>query len=425
MRYLLLLLAVTIGAFWLGSYAFEHSVDVNVKWGDWGNITLTSTTALIGIVVGLIALYVLITLLKTLFGLRKRIRNYRSAKLSETAKKELTSGLIHFTEGHWEQSEKMLLNNVTHSETPLLNYLAASRSAHMQEAFDRRDAYLKTASEQGEEAHIAVSVSQADMQFTSGQSEQARATLIHLLEVAPNHPYAIKLLAKVYYKQEDWSNLFSLLPELNKQSLIKESDREKFESTALTGIFHMLAGKKESSQLQALWKKLPANIRDKPNAILLYCNALSKAGDKATSDKLLTATLNKNWDESLVERYGLIEHSNLGSAIKQGEKWLLEHEKSPMLLLALARLNRQYQLWGKSKVYYNSSLNFSPSAPVYLELAELLEELDETENAETCYKLGLKYSINKQGEILNLKSTRNADPSLAIVPDIDEEMYSI
>ena len=425
MRYLFLLLAVTIGAFWLGSYAFEHSVDVNIKWGDWGNITLTSTTALIAIVLGFIALYVLIAFLKTLFGLRKRIQNYKAAKLAATANKELTSGLIHFTEGHWKQSEKMLLSNVDHSETPLLNYLAAARSAHMQEAFDRRDAYLKTASEQGEEAHIAVSVSQADMQFTSGQTEQARATLIHLLEVAPNHPYAIKLLAKVYYKQEDWSNLFSLLPELNKQSLIKESDREKFEATALAGIFHMLAGKKESSQIQALWKKLPANIKEKSNAILLYCNALSEAGDKVASDKLLTATLNKKWDEKLVERYGLIEHSNLGSAIKQGEKWLLNHEKSPMLLLALARLHRQYQLWGKSKVYYNSSLNFSPSAAVYLELAELLEELEETENAETCYKLGLKYSINKQGEILNLKDMRNVDPSLAVVPDIEEEIYSI
>ena len=425
MRYIILLLLLIIGAFWLGSYAFEHSVDVYVKWGDWGSITLTSTTVMIAAVLGFLGLYILITVLRALFGMPNRIRSYKQKKLSDKASQELTKGLVHFTEGHWEQSEKMLLGNVDHSEAPLLNYLAAARSAHMQEAYDRRDAYLKTASEQGEDAQIAVAVSQAEMQFSGGQLEQARATLIHLRESAPKHPYANKLLAKIYYQQEDWSNLFALLPELEKQSLIKSGDRQKYETTALTGIFQTLAHKKDAQQLQNLWKKLPADIQEKPQAILLYCQTLSDAGEKSISDKLLISSLNSHWDEKLAERYGIIEHDNISTAVKQGEKWLLENERSPMLLLALARLNRKLKLWGKSKVYYNSSLNFSPSADVYLELAELLEELEEFENAQTCYELGLKYSINKKGEVLNLKSTRNADSSLAVVPDIDEDIYSI
>ena len=126
----------------------------------------------------------------------------------------------------------------------------------MQEAYDRRDSYLKVASEQGEEAQIAVSVSQAEMQFTSDQLEQSRATLIHLLEVAPKHPYAIKLLAKVYYQQEDWSNLFSLLPDLDKLSLIKAKDHKKYQTTALTGIFHTLSHKKDISSLPNLMEEI-------------------------------------------------------------------------------------------------------------------------------------------------------------------------
>ena len=424
-RYLILLLLLIVGAFWLGSYAFEHSADVNVTWGDWGSITLTSTTVIIAAILGAVALYLSITILKNLFGLRKRLREYKQKKLSMKASQELTKGLVHFTEGHWDQSEKVLMSHIDYSETPLLNYLAAARAAHMQEAYDRRDTYLKTASELGDDAQIAVSVSQADMQFTSGQLEQARATLIHLLEVAPKHPYANKLLAKIYYEQEDWSNLFTLLPVLDKQSLIKHTDIDKYEKNALSGIFDSLARKKDIPQLHGLWKKLPVAIKDKPQAILEYCKALSEAGDVASSDKLLIASLNKQFNEQLVERYGLIEHTNIGSAIKQAEKWLENHDKSPMLLLSLARLNRKYQLWGKSKVFYNTSLNFSPSGAVYLELAELLEELEEFENAQNCYKLGLKYSITKKGEILHLKEEREVDASLAIVPDIDEEIYSI
>ncbi|HIO97762.1 MAG TPA: heme biosynthesis protein HemY [Leucothrix sp.] len=421
MRYFILLLIVTIGAFWLGSYAFEHSVDVSVKWGDWGNITLTSTTVLIGAVLGFLALYTVIALLRTIFGLRKRIQNYKQAKLSNKASEELTQGLIHFTEGHWEQSEKTLMNTVKHSEAPLLNYLAAARSAHIQGYTERRDAYLKTATDLGEDAQTAVSVSQAEMQFSCGQIEQARATLINQLEATPKHPYANKLLAKVYYKQEDWNNLFALLPDLNKEDLQRNNLFEKYEESALSGVFHTLAHKKDLSQLQALWKKLPTEIKNKPQSLLLYCEALANAGDDSGSNKLLIVSLNKNWDESLAERYGLIEHPALGSAIKQGEKWLADHPRSPMLLLALARINRQYQLWGKSKSYYNTSLNFSPSVSVYLELAELLDELNEDENAQTCYKLGLNYSIHKKGEMFNLKSSsKGVDPTLAVVPDIDE-----
>ncbi len=424
MRYVILLLLLIVGAFWLGSYAFEHSVDVYVKWGEWGSVTLTSTTVLIATVLGLLASYILITVVKTLFGLPSRVRRYKQKKLTAKATQELTKGLVYFTEGHWDKSEKTLLDNVAYSETPLLNYLAAARSAHMQEAYGRRDSYLKTAGEQGDDAQIAVSVSQAEMQFTSGQLEQARATLIHLREISPKHPYANKLLAKIYYQQEDWSNLFTLLPELETQSLIKGNDRQKYETTALTGIFHILAHKKEPQKLQGLWKKLPTDIREKPEAILLYCSALSDSGEKIASDKLLIATLNKSWDESLIERYGLIEHNNISSAIKQGEKWLVHNERSPMLLLALARLNKKYQLWGKSKLYYNSSLNFSPSAAVYLELAELLEELGELENAQTCYQLGLEYSIHNKGQVLHLKPSRDTDTNLAVVPEIDEEIYS-
>jgi HemY protein len=413
MRYIILFLSI-VGAFWLGIYAVEHSSDIVIKY-QWDSnpmsVTLTSTTLLIASLLGLIGLYLFFGIIKFFFGLRKRLKARRLAKLSAKANQDLTQGLVQFSEGHWEQSEKVLLSNVKYSETPALNFLVAARSAHMQTAYERRDAYLKKASEVGESFQTAVSVSQAEMQFTSGQLEQARATLIHLLKDSPKHPYAIKLLAKVYYKQEDWKNLFSLLPKLDKQGLIKAEDRQQYEATALKGIFLTLAQNEDKQQLQALWKKLPADIKEKPQAILIYCKALADAGDSMASDKLLISSLNKHWDEKLIERYGKIEHQNLGTAINQAEKWLIDHDKSPKLLLTLARLHRNYQLWGKSKSYYNSSLNFSPSTEGYLELAELLEELEEFENAQVCYKQGLHYSIHRKGKILNLKALRSIDNS--------------
>jgi len=376
MRYFLSFFLI-IGLCWLGIYAFQHSSTITIAY-QWNNslweAEFSSTTLLIAGLLGVFGLLLCFTLIKYLLDLNKRFNNRHIERFSLAAKKDLTKGLINFTEGHWGKSEDLLMSKVDYSETPLLNYLAASRAAHMQQAYDRRDEYLQRASRQGNGAQLAVAVSQAEMQFTSNQLEQSRATLIRLLEDSPKHPYALKLLAKVYFQQEDWNNLFALLPDLKNLSLVDDSDNRKYQNTAITGIFQSLSEKKDIPNINALWQQLPENIQEDPEYLLLYCRSTEEA-------------------------------------IKQAEEWLIDNDKSPMLLLSLARLYRSSELWGKSKSYYNQSLNFSPSSPVYLEFAELLEELSEHENAEICYKQGLNYSIYNKGEILNIKALRSIDIS--------------
>jgi len=380
MRYFLSFFLI-IGLCWLGIYAFQHSSTITIAY-QWNNslweAEFSSTTLLIAGLLGVFGLLLCFTLIKYLLDLNKRFNNRHIERFSLA---------------------------------PLLNYLAASRAAHMQQAYDRRDEYLQRASRQGNGAQLAVAVSQAEMQFTSNQLEQSRATLIRLLEDSPKHPYALKLLAKVYFQQEDWNNLFALLPDLKNLSLVDDSDNRKYQNTAITGIFQSLSEKKDIPNINALWQQLPENIQEDPEYLLLYCRALSVSGENEKSDKLLFDKLSNSPNEKLFERYGLIEHKSTEEAIKQAEEWLIDNDKSPMLLLSLARLYRSSELWGKSKSYYNQSLNFSPSSPVYLEFAELLEELSEHENAEICYKQGLNYSIYNKGEILNIKALRSIDIS--------------
>ena len=424
--YVLLLIVIVIAMFWLASFILSHAETVTITWGTLGNVKIDSTDLLIYIVLSFVVTYFLVWLVKSIFGMRKNIRKYKHARLSSKAGQELAQGLVQFTSGHWEESEALLLRNVEYAETPLLNYLAAARAAHMQENYDRRDKYLKKASESGDDARIAVAVSQADMQLGSKQVEQARATLVHLLELSPSHPYANKLLAKVYYQQEDWKNLFALLPDLKKQGVLKDTDCKKFEEMALKGMFQSAALKEQPAELHTLWKKLPADIKAKPQAVLNYSNALIASGDYKLSEKILLNALNKNWDASLIEHFGKIEHANLNKSIQQAEKWLEKNDNSPELLLCLARLYRSNKLWGKSCYFYESGLNMAPNTDAYLEFAELLTQLEDKENAILCYQKGLRYCVNKKGEPLYLKTKKLADPSKAVKVEEDiEEFYTI
>ncbi|WMP15700.1 heme biosynthesis HemY N-terminal domain-containing protein [Thiothrix lacustris] len=404
--YLIVLLIVVATVFWLGQWVLANPGITTITWGVWSLEMKTATLAVL-ILLACITFYIFVAFLRHGFGMRRTFSRFRAARLGSKASRALTQGLIQLTEGHWDKAEKLLVDHAPYSDTPLLNYLAAARAAHMREAYERRDELLKQAIESDSKANVAVGVSQAEMQFGSEQFEQAHATLVRLRELSPKHPYVLKLLAKVLYRQESWEALLGLLPDLVKQSLLKNDEMSKVQGATLQAMFQHYAKEGHTDKLQAMWKKLPTPIRENHDAILLYAKALHTAGDDLACNGLISNILNKRWDDGLADLFGRIQHHSLGNTIQQAEKWQLSQaDNNPALLLLLARLYNQQKLWGMAKSYYESSLNQTPNAEGYLELAELLETMKEPENAQRCYRLGLRYCIRHDGEKLSLTPTQ-------------------
>ena len=411
--YILIILAVIAGSFWLFDTTLAEQNNVVFYWSG-HSIEMSVATLLAVIIASFLVFYIALRLLKHIVSLGKYAHGYKERKIRKRTRKGLMQGLLSLVQGDWDKAEAQLLVDADHSETPVLHYLGAARAAHLKEAYATRDQYLKLANESLEgtlDSGTAIAISQAEMQLHSEQLEQARAGLITLLEEHPKHKYAKKLLAKSYFKQEDWKNLSAMLPELNKLAILNSKESERFETASLKGIFQMYANAENLAKLKLEWKKLPSEIRNKANAILLYSKALIAAGDNTTANKLIAHTLNKQWDDKLAEQYALSVHDNPNQAIRQAEKWLPEHDKSPIFLLSLARLYRNNQLWGKARNFFESSLNLAPSASGYLEFAQLLEETGEKANAELCYKIGLEYCIHKKGQPLTLNNRREANRS--------------
>lgn len=404
--YLFVLLVLIAGIAWLGQLVLAHPGTATITWGVWG-LEMKTATLVVSILLICVLFYFFVGLLRYVLGIRRNLSRMRAARLCSKANRALTQGLIQLTEGHWQKAEKVLVDNAAYSETPLLNYLAAARAAHMQEDYERRDALLNQAIGSDNKANIAVGVSQADMQIGSGQLEQAHATLVRLRELAPRHPYVLRLLAKVLYRQKNWDALLELLPELLKQQLLKNADMERVQGDTLQAMFAHYAEGGDASKLHTLWKKLPSAIRNTQEAVLLYGEALHKAGDDDSCSSLVGNRLDKAWDADLACLYGRIQHKGLAQAIQQAEKWQLSQaENDPALLLLLARLYRQQKLWGMAKSYYELALNQAPHREGYLELAELLETMQEPENAQHCYRVGMRYCIRGEGEKLSLTPTQ-------------------
>lgn len=395
-RYWLVPLIILGTVFGLWYFLSHFNGMSSVQLGEW--LIEMRTATLLGILIlATVMLYIVVSLIMSLPSWRLRLRHQR-------AKQELTQGLMALAEGQWKRSEKLLLKRVEYSEAPLINYLAASRSAHMDNRFERRDELLKQAIAHNPKAAIAVGVSQADMQVTSKQWVQAHATLQHLRQKDAKNPFILKLYARTLLKQKQWDELLELLPQILKSRLFSKEDLRGAQNDILSGIFQHQIKLGGLEQLIKAWESLPNLVHRETTAKILYAQALKQAGGHQQCTAFIESHLEQSWNDTLIQVYSELEHTDSSHTQKQLELWLQQQPNNPHILLALARLNKQQQLWGLAKHYYEASLNQAPNTVGYLELAELLEELGETEAALLSYRTGLRFGTRKQAEHLNLSA---------------------
>ena len=395
------LIVIAVGVLYiLGVMLLRNSQDLIILWGQEFTVETSTFTLIVGLLAAFVVGYLLLMGLYWLLTLSHRVRQRRQLSRQSIAQNGIKMGLVKMLEGHWSEGETHLLENVSDSDNPLLNYLAAARASHMQGQYHQRDEYLKKASVFGEDAEVAVAVSQATMQYDAGQTEQARATLTHLREISPNHPFPNQLLAKVYYQQEDWRQLAELIPELLPKSgpIPTDNKYQMYMQRAVEGLFEITSGKQDLPALESIWQKLPAIVKQQTYAIKAYASALTNAGGGDLAAPLLETSLDKAPERDLFACYGRITHRHATAALDKAQVWEKQDSHDPALLLCLARLENQCGNQGSSADYYEQALTLVPDKQVYYEFAELLQAMGDTENANRCNRQGLRYCVQGKAQ---------------------------
>ncbi|HID82952.1 MAG TPA: heme biosynthesis protein HemY [Chromatiales bacterium] len=337
-----------------------------------------------------LAFYFLVRFLTLMRKTPKKLRGLREKKQINKSRKGLTHGLIEMAEGNWAKAEKQLVSSAKTGDTAMLNYLAAAHSAERQNASDRRDEYLRLASETSPDARVAVGLTQAELQIRQKQYEEALASLQQLEEIAPKHPQVQKQLAKLLYQLQDWDRLYEMLPGLNKNQIITTEEFNKIQKDVATGLIEQTGQTGDAAGLDELWKNLPKSAKQEAEIIAAYTRQLIRVGGSERAEPLLRKSLNHQWDDRLAAVYGLLQLNNPKPALKQTEKWLHDHSDSADLLMAAARFSAQAKLWGQARSLYQESLNLKPQPRTYAFMGELLETMGEAEAARTAYQTGLK-----------------------------------
>jgi HemY protein len=238
------------------------------------------------------------------------------------------------------------------------------------------------------DAELAVGLTQAEVQLSSDQAEQALATLRHLRTIAPKHAYVLHLLRKIYERLQSWDDLLELLPELSRQHVIDAAQAESLQHQIYRQRLAQAADRLDA--LQRSWDEVPKALRHSTELLRDYAGHLIAIGAHGEAEQVLHDYLRKGWDAQLIRLYGRVKGDDPKRQLATAEKWLKEYEHHPEQLLALARIAFHNKLWGKGRSYLEASIAFEPRAESYCELGQLLEQMGEKEKASDCFRQGLQ-----------------------------------
>ncbi|EMR12187.1 HemY-like protein [Methylophaga lonarensis MPL] len=384
-------IGLLIGALLIWAADFQPGF-VLLQYGSW---SLETSLVLFGLIVVVLwsVFYGLMRGLGELKQLPANLSVWHKHKQQTRASRALTRGLITLEEGRWAEAEQMLVKHAGNSDTPLLHYLAAARAAQKQNASDRRDNYLKLAHETTEGADIAVGVVQAELQLSAGQKEQALATLQHLREMAPKHPYVLQLLQQLYRDTEQWQAVQTVLPDLRKRQVLDAEAAKNLSATALVGQLQQALERQDWNRMAQVWAEVPGRLRQTEMFLEPHIHGLVAQGELDEAISLIEQFLRKDWSDALVYQYGLISSADMLRRLAIAEKWLVDHPHNPWLLLTVGRLARSCELWAKSEQYLRTSIDHGPRGETYQELAEVLRAEGNNEAAAEVCKQGLQVML--------------------------------
>lgn len=355
-------------------------------------IEMSFITLVILIVLAFTSLFFLEFILRKIFLLSSSTRGWFSARKSQRARILTSNGLLKLLEGDWKQAEKLVLKGAAHSDTPLLNYLAAAEAAQNRGDVENRDHYLQHAANFGPDT-LATTLTRAKLQYRQGQYEEALASMQGLLKENPRNAILLNLLKDTYLKLQDWQALLRLLPSLKRLNSTSESEIKALELKAESGLMEHIAIQKGAEGLLAHWNSLSRAARQQTPLIACLIKQLISRQADSQAYQILRDNLKKQPDEKLISLLPELSLRDYQPAIVKLQELLRYNESNPVTHSALGQLYFREKKWSQAREHFEKALDIRPDVTDYAWLVNTLENLNESSAANHVSREALKLAL--------------------------------
>jgi HemY protein len=398
-----LLITVALAFFvndWL--HQFNNPGYVLIGIGHWSLETSLVTFSAIQLITFYV-LYLFFRWMGWLFRLPGQIKNRGKNINFNRSQQALIASLVDSAEGNWERAENVLIKHASHSGAPLIHYLTAAKAAQSRGAFDKRDDYLRKATQEAPDSTIMIGLTHAELSLSGNQFEEALETLTKLHAIDPTHAKVLKLLHQTYQHVGDWQGLRKLLPLLHTHKVIMEAEVKQLEIKLFSQLLKQSVEKNNIAELKLLWLETPDNIKNISSIAAIYFAAVINAGLGGEIENELAEQLSVDWDLNLVVLFGSIESNNVLNQLERAEKWSYIHQEDAVLLTVLGKLATKCGDTSKAESYLAKSIAAEPTVQAYKLLGDLLLKQGDNDNAINCYKNGMQ--LASSGAIDQINAT--------------------
>lgn len=346
---------------------------------------------------------------RILSGSFKVVRNlseYLNFGGSERAQKRTASGLVDYIEGNWMQARKKLLRAAPKVESPLINYLAAARSAFEMGDRAEADKLLVAASKTGADSELAVALTQARMDLLSKNYDRCLASLLKVKAKAPQNPVLLDLLRQVYLARQDWDALLGIFDRLRSYKIGSSESLAQLELTLHSERLKKVGDESKRilqgdrlPRLRGAWEKVPVHVQKSNELLAIYARQLAINAEDQEAEQLIRKALAKEWHSGMAYLYGRLRGRDARQQLTTAEGWLKQHPRDAALLLTLGRLCLRNEIWGGARDYFNESLRIKRDPETYAELARLLDNMGEHQRSADYYQQALGLTTESLPEL--------------------------
>lgn len=374
---------VLLAAIYLGLWLHQDPGYVFVATHHW-TIESTLWLTLLILVIVIISLHWLLVLLKKFFNLPKQWQQWRQNRRLTKAQAKTKRGLIEFNEGHWRLAKKHLIAAAPNANIPLINYLTAAQAAEALGDHSLRDQCLSQAQVSNPEATLAIGLVQAQFQLDNQHWEQALSTLQALHQSAPEHPYVLILLIRLYQQQGQWQRLYEMLPTIKASKLMPDPAFKHLQQQVYCHFLQYLVTTKQPQEIKDWIHALPRALKYDPEILYHYCLFLLNQHADQDAEPLLRRCLQTQVSDALLDLYCQLNTKVLRTAFI--ESLTQKNPNSAAVNLCMGRIYCAQKLWGTAKDYIEKSIHIQPCREAYYALGALFEAQGNQSDAIKAYK---------------------------------------
>ena len=364
---LLLLLVLALVAGGLFAWAMARDPGYVLVSYDGATVETSLWFALACLIVVAVAVTVTVALLRRLLHGGGAVADWFRWRRVAKARDRSLEALLFAAEGRWREAKRAFLESAGKVDTPLANFLAAARAANELGEFGERDDILDGARRSAPKAAFAINLAQAELQQASAQWTRSIATLERLRKDAPRHPLVLKRLFDAHRALDDWGAVAELAPALPKEA---GADLDAVQTAAWLARLRKSRDSVDAAEhARNAWRAMPRRLRANGDLVLAYVDAVADDAP-ADAEALLRRSLNKDWRDDLVGRYGRIQ-ANPEKQLAIARQWLKARPANVALLVASARLAAQTGDAEAAREYLQASLVQGEDAEALAELGNL------------------------------------------------------